>query len=122
MIETTTHKRLYVSTDGGAGPYLMLPVAQRDGPETQNVPVSGPSETASRPADKMAVPMSAPLSVVQNGYPASPPKPPLRLSGPVQRSPSSARISQGTPVCLAASASCVLGSVAHPSEAEWRCV
>jgi hypothetical protein len=30
MIDTTTKKRLVVSTDGGAGPYLMLPVAQLD--------------------------------------------------------------------------------------------
>jgi hypothetical protein len=28
MIDTTTHKPLCVSTDGGAGPYLMVPVAQ----------------------------------------------------------------------------------------------
>jgi hypothetical protein len=28
MIDTTTDKPLYVSTDGDAGPYLMVPVAQ----------------------------------------------------------------------------------------------
>lgn len=28
MIDTTTHKRLSVSTDGGAGPYITVPVAQ----------------------------------------------------------------------------------------------
>jgi hypothetical protein len=28
MIDTTTDKTLYVSTDGGAGPYIMVPVAQ----------------------------------------------------------------------------------------------
>jgi hypothetical protein len=28
MIDTTTHKRLYVSTDGEAGPYIMVPVGQ----------------------------------------------------------------------------------------------
>jgi hypothetical protein len=28
MIDTTTRQRLEVSTDGGAGPYLMLPLVQ----------------------------------------------------------------------------------------------
>lgn len=28
MIDTTTDKPLYVSTDGDAGPYIMVPVAQ----------------------------------------------------------------------------------------------
>lgn len=28
MIDTTTRQPLYVSTDGDAGPYIMLPVAQ----------------------------------------------------------------------------------------------
>lgn len=28
MIDTTTHQRLLVSTDGGAGPYIMVPVSQ----------------------------------------------------------------------------------------------
>lgn len=28
MIDTTTDQPLYVSTDGGAGPYIMIPVAQ----------------------------------------------------------------------------------------------
>jgi hypothetical protein len=28
MIDTTTRKPLYVSTDGDAGPYIMLPLAQ----------------------------------------------------------------------------------------------
>ena len=37
----------------------------------------------------------APFLVVQGGYPAPPPRPPLRLSGPVQWSPSSARIEPG---------------------------
>jgi hypothetical protein len=30
MIDTTTHKPLCVSTDGGAGPYIMVPVGQLD--------------------------------------------------------------------------------------------
>jgi hypothetical protein len=30
MIDTTTHKPLNVSTDGDAGPYIMVPVAQLD--------------------------------------------------------------------------------------------
>jgi hypothetical protein len=30
MIDTTTHQPLQVSTDGGAGPYIMVPVAQLD--------------------------------------------------------------------------------------------
>ena len=30
MIDTTTRQPLAVSTDGGAGPYLMLPLAQLD--------------------------------------------------------------------------------------------
>ena len=30
MIDTTTRQPLYVSTDGDAGPYIMLPVAQLD--------------------------------------------------------------------------------------------
>ena len=30
MIDTTTRRLLHVSTDGGAGPYLMVPVAQLD--------------------------------------------------------------------------------------------
>jgi hypothetical protein len=30
MTDTTTHKPLYVSTDGDAGPYIMAPVAQLD--------------------------------------------------------------------------------------------
>lgn len=30
MIDTTTHRPLYVSTDGDAGPYIMVPVAQLD--------------------------------------------------------------------------------------------
>lgn len=28
MIDTTTHMRLSVSADGGAGPYIMVPVTQ----------------------------------------------------------------------------------------------
>ena len=28
MIDTITHKPLYVSTDGDGGPYIMVPVAQ----------------------------------------------------------------------------------------------
>ncbi|MEX2138078.1 MAG: hypothetical protein WD894_02370 [Pirellulales bacterium] len=31
MIDTTTDKPLYVSTDGGAGPYIMVPVVQLEG-------------------------------------------------------------------------------------------
>ncbi len=31
MIDTTTHEPLYVSTDGDAGAYIMVPVAQLDG-------------------------------------------------------------------------------------------
>ena len=30
MIDTTTRQPLYVSTDGDAGPYIMVPVAQLD--------------------------------------------------------------------------------------------
>ena len=30
MIDTTTQKPLCVSTDGGAGPYIVVPVAQLD--------------------------------------------------------------------------------------------
>ena len=30
MIDTTTHKRLYVSTDGDAGPYIMAALTQLD--------------------------------------------------------------------------------------------
>ncbi len=30
MIDTTTCQHLYVSTDGGAGPYIMVPVSQLD--------------------------------------------------------------------------------------------
>jgi hypothetical protein len=30
MIDTTTRQPLHVSTDGDAGPYIMLPVAQLD--------------------------------------------------------------------------------------------
>lgn len=30
MIDTSTKKRLYVSTDGDAGPYIMVPVQQID--------------------------------------------------------------------------------------------
>jgi hypothetical protein len=30
MIDTTTRQPLSVSTDGGAGPYIMVPVAQLD--------------------------------------------------------------------------------------------
>ena len=30
MIDTTTRQPLHVSTDGGAGPYIMVPVAQLD--------------------------------------------------------------------------------------------
>ncbi len=30
MMDTTTHRPLSVSTDGGAGPYIMVPVEQLD--------------------------------------------------------------------------------------------
>ena len=30
MVDTTTRQPLYVSTDGDAGPYIMVPVAQLD--------------------------------------------------------------------------------------------
>lgn len=30
MIDTTTDRPLHVSTDGGAGPYIMIPVTQLD--------------------------------------------------------------------------------------------
>jgi hypothetical protein len=30
MIDTTTHQPLSISTDGNAGPYIMVPVAQLD--------------------------------------------------------------------------------------------
>jgi len=28
MIDTSTHKKLYVSTEGSAGPYIMVPLTQ----------------------------------------------------------------------------------------------
>ena len=35
MADTRTHNRLYVSTDGNAGPYIMVPVEQL--PEVQSI-------------------------------------------------------------------------------------
>ena len=47
MIDTTTHQPLHVSTDGDAGPYIMVPVAQlgavRALLDLNKVPYSGPT-------------------------------------------------------------------------------